>query len=321
MTLTAVRTPDRQGVRAPRTRRRRVNAVVVAGSLILAVLLAGHTLVPEFAGLGLAVDSASPWLGLVVIALAVLALFARQGRPIIAVPVPALVWSVLFVPALLPLAATPPADAALTIASQNVEADSSTGVESALALAATGADVVALQEMDYSTRSDIAEALGDTYDFSYQVGTVGLWSDYPIVNAQPLQLGLGWNRALAADLDTPSGPVSIYVIHAGSARLDDHSDRDTMLRELADTVPNDENNRVLVVGDFNAASTDRALAPLQAELSEANQTGGGLGFTWPSFFPATRLDHLFTSGVEVTSNETLEAGASDHLALLASVNL
>ncbi|WP_251856250.1 endonuclease/exonuclease/phosphatase family protein [Herbiconiux sp. L3-i23] len=323
MTATAPRIADpRDPVTASRRpARRRLNAVVVVGSLVLAALLAGHALVPDVLGLGLLLDSILPWLGLLVIGLAVLALLARRGRPIAAVLVPAVVWCVMFVPALLPLAAAAPSGETLTVASQNIKADSATGVESATELAATGADVIALQEMDYGARNAIADELSDDYGYSYQVGTVGLWSTYPIANAQPLQLGLGWNRALAADLETPSGPVSIYVIHAGSARLDDHADRDTMLAELAATVPNDENDRVVVVGDFNAASNDRALAPLQAELSEANQTSGGLGFTWPSWFPATRLDHVFTTGVDVVSNETMVAGDSDHLALLATLGL
>lgn len=324
MTLLSSRAPERQAVAAPgRSRGRRANVVVVVGSLLLAALLVGHAAVPDVLGMGLLLDSVLPWLGLLIPVLAVVGFATRRGRSWLTVLIPAVVWCVLFVPAMVPLAWTAPAPAGstLTVASQNVEADSATGVESAEALAASGADVVALQEMDFSTRFQIAGALDSEYAYSYQVGTVGLWSDYPIVNAQPLPLGLGWNRALAADLQTPSGAVSIYVVHAASARLDDHADRDTMLSELAGTIPKDENDRIIVVGDFNAASTDRALGDLHSELTEANQTDGGLGFTWPSFFPGTRLDHIFTKGVDVTSSDTLHAGDSDHLAILAQLNL
>jgi vancomycin resistance protein VanJ len=322
--MLSTRPSERQAAPAPRrSRRTRVNAVVVVLSVVLAVLLLGHTAVPDVLGLGLLIDSTVPWLGLLIPVLVIAGASTRRGRPWIAALVPAVIWCVLFVPAMIPLAwsAPAPSDSTLTVASQNVEADSGTGVESALALAATGADVVALQEMDNSTRAQIADAMESQYDYSYQVGTVGLWSDYPIVNAQPQRLGLGWDRALAADLETPSGAVSIYVVHAASARLDDHAERDTMLAELADTIPKDENERILVVGDLNAASTDRALGALQGELTEANQTDGGFGFTWPSFLPGTRLDHLFTKGVVVTSNETLRTGGSDHLAILAQLNL
>jgi vancomycin resistance protein VanJ len=148
-----------------------------------------------------------------------------------------------------------------------------------------------------------------------------MWSKFPIVNAQPWDLGLGWQRALAADIDTPSGPVSIYVIHAGSARPGDHANRDTMLTNLAGVLPNDENDRVIAVGDFNAASNDRSFEAITRELTEPNQTDGMFGFTWPVGFPAARLDHFLQRGMTVTANTVLPAGSSDHLAILTTLNL
>ncbi|KQR24529.1 hypothetical protein ASF79_04940 [Agreia sp. Leaf335] len=310
--------------RRPSPGRRALNAVVVAASLVLAAVIALHNLVPDVGGLGLVIDSAAPWLGLGIPVLFILAAFARRGRPWVAAFVPLVAWAFMFGASIVPLEWTaPPASAStLTVASQNVEASSGTGAASAADLVATGAQVVAIQEIDDASRDEISSVLDAAYEYSYQVGTVGLWSSYPILNAQPWDLGLGWQRALAADLETPEGLVSIYVIHAASARLGDHGDRDEMLKNLADVLPNDENDRVIAVGDFNAASTDRAFKPILSQLSEPNQSDGLFGFTWPaSPFAVTRLDHFLQRGLDVTSNTVIPAGGSDHLAIVATVNL
>jgi vancomycin resistance protein VanJ len=310
--------------RRPPAGRRALNAVVVASSLLLAALIVLHNWVPDVGGLGLLVDSAAPWLGVFIPLLIVLAVFARRGRPWVAVLVPIAAWGLVFGAAIVPLKWTAPAASAntLTVASQNIEASSGTGAASAADLVATGAQVVAIQEMDASSSAEVSSVLDASYEYSYQVGTVGLWSSYPILNAQPWDLGLGWQRALAADLETPEGLVSIYVIHAASARIGDHADRDEMLKNLADVLPNDENDRVIAVGDFNAASTDRAFKPILSQLDEPNQSDGLFGFTWPATpFPLARLDHFLQRGLDVTSNTVVPAGGSDHLAIVATVNL
>jgi vancomycin resistance protein VanJ len=297
--------------------------VVCVLALGLALVLGLHVLVPAVAGLALIVESALPWFGLAIPVLLIAALVSRARGAVIAALVPAVVWLAMFLPAVVPLSwnAPPASGDTLTVASQNVEADSGTAAESASALAAAGAQVIALQEMDADAREQVEAVLDESYPYSYGIGTVGVWSIYPIENAQALDLGLGWQRAVAADLQTPTGLVSIYVIHAASARPGDHSDRDTMLANLADYVPRDENDRILMVGDFNAGSSDRNIGGLMGQLSEANQSDGGFGFTWPASAPVTRPDHVLQRGMEVTSNTTLRVGDSDHLAVLTTLNL
>ncbi|TIH38282.1 endonuclease/exonuclease/phosphatase family protein [Subtercola vilae] len=301
-------------------------AVVVALAVFLTLILVFHRAIPDVGGVGLIIDTIIPWLGLLIVPLAVLGLVARRRWSRAAVLVPVFAWALLFGSATVPLswsapAANTAAGTTLTVASQNIEASSSTGDESALTLAATGADVIALEEMTAPDFTTVSSTLAEKYPYSFGVGTVGLWSKYPVVHAQPLPLGLGWNRALAADLETPQGLVSIYVIHAASARPGEVSDRDSMLSALAETLPRDENQRVIAVGDFNAALTDRAMSGIEGQLSEANQSGGLFGNTWPSNMPVTRLDHLLQRGMQVTSNTTLSAGASDHRAILTALNL
>ncbi len=292
-------------------------------ALLLAAVLALHTFIPSLLGLSLLIESALPWLGLAVPVVLLAAFITRRKGAVAAALVPAVVWVAMFLPGIVPLSWSAPAASAdtLTVASQNVEAGSGTAAESAAALAATGAQVIALQEMDDTARGEVEDVLSESYPYSYGIGTVGVWSAYPIENAQALDLGLGWQRGIAADLATPTGLVSIYVVHAASARPGDHATRDEMLANLSDYVPRDENSRLLMIGDFNAGSSDRNLAALFSTLSEANQTDGGFGFTWPASMPVTRPDHVLQRGMEVTSNTTLKVGDSDHLAVLSTLNL
>ncbi|GAA3892807.1 hypothetical protein GCM10022381_38140 [Leifsonia kafniensis] len=299
-------------------RSRRAWARVIAViALLLAVLLAIHPLI--VGPFGTAIATVLPWLGLVVPLLVLAALLTRRRRAWLVSAVPLLVWLLLVVPLIVPLSGASAAEedtSTLTVASQNVQAGSGTAAASAQTLVDEGADVIALVELDGTARDAASDTLEATHPYSYAVGTVGLWSVYPILNEQPLDLGLGWKRALAADVDTPNGLISVYVIHAASLRIGFQSDRDDMLAALAATVARDENDRVLVVGDFNAAVTDPSLTALRRVVSEPNQSTMSLGPTWPAANPVVRIDHIFQSGLTPVHNDVVPAGDSDHRAVV-----
>ncbi|MGO4104786.1 endonuclease/exonuclease/phosphatase family protein [Leifsonia sp. YAF41] len=301
---------------AARSRRAWARAIAVV-AILFAGLLAIHPLI--VGPFGTAIATALPWLGLIIPVLFIAALLTGRRRAWLVSMVPLLVWLFLIVPLVVPLSAASASEAdasTLTVASQNVKAGSGTAAESAQTLVDEGADVISLVELDGAARDAASDALEATHPYSYAVGTVGLWSVYPIVNEQPLDLGLGWKRALAADIDTPDGLISVYVIHAASLRVGFQSDRDAMLAALADIVARDENDRVLVVGDFNAAVTDPSLTALRRVVSEPNQTSLSLGPTWPAANPLVRIDHIFESGLTPVHNEVVPAGDSDHLAVV-----
>jgi vancomycin resistance protein VanJ len=179
-----------------------------------------------------------------------------------------------------------------------------------------------LQELDAGSAQRVSATLGDAYPHHFVVGTVGVWSKYPLTNARPLELGLGWKRALSTQVDTGHGSFRLYVIHAASARPNNHVDRDEMLAQLAEVVQADPEENLVAIGDFNATSTDRAFKEISTTLDESNQDDGLLGFTWPrSPFTMMRLDHVLVRGLEVTSNTNIEAGLSDHLAVRTVLNL
>jgi vancomycin resistance protein VanJ len=207
----------------------------------------------------------------------------------------------------------------LTVASENIHAGNAAAGAIATSLAARHPDVIALQELDATSRSAVATALDATYPYSRIVGTVGVWSRIPIGGEQRLDLGLGWDRALWVDLDTPGTPTRIYAVHLASVRPGQYEQRDRMLANLTATLRSDPASRIVVVGDFNSASTDRAFAPLTRVVQEASQSDLGFGFTWPAKFPVARLDHALTRGLTTVTSTVLPDNGSDHRGILVGM--
>lgn len=307
--------------RPPRVRRPKTATarwLAVASVVLLLVVACGW--IPGI--VGTAVAAALPWLGLVLLALLVVALFFAR-RVIVLILVPALLWILAMAPALPGLPGQTSSESAsaseLTVVSQNVRARSGGAAESAAALAQSDADVIALVELDGDSLSAAQDALAAEYPHSYTVGTVGVWSRYPLANAEPLTLGLSWKRALRVEVQAPSAPVAVYVLHAASVRPGHQQDRDTMLSGIAEQVAADPAESLIAVGDFNAPSTDPSLAALRAEADWVRPTDGTLGFTWPVAFPLVRIDQVFVRGLDVITSDTMRAGNSDHLATLTRV--
>ncbi|MFF5792027.1 endonuclease/exonuclease/phosphatase family protein [Paeniglutamicibacter sp. NPDC012692] len=316
--------PRRRKPRSLRRWQRQLRAVVLLGALLSTLLMVFRSRVPDFMGFSLVVDNSAPWLGLTAPVLVLAALITKSRSAIAFALAPGLVWLALFGASIVPLSWTAPKASAhtLTVGSQNIKAGTGAAVESARELARGGSDVIALQELDAGSGQDVTAALHADYPHHYVVGTVGVWSKYPLSQSQPLDLGLGWKRALTTQIDTGAGSIRLYAVHAASARPNDHQNRDEMLAQLAATLRGDASSAVIAVGDFNATSSDRSFSALTETMDEPNQDEGMFGFTWPREpFGFMRLDHVLQRGLEVTSNTVVPAGESDHLAVRATVNL
>lgn len=291
-----------------RSHRRAARALAVTSAVLLLAVIC--TWIPGT--IGTAGAAVLPWLGLALLVVIVLALLLAR-RVLYVALVPVLAWAIAIAPSLPTLGATPDGSE-LTIVSQNVRALSGGAAASAEELADSGADVIALVELDGDSLTTVQQTLAERFPHSYAVGTVGIWSRYPLAGAEPLALGLGWKRALRVTVQSPGAAASVYVLHAASVRPGHQDGRDRMLSDLANTVSADPAASLVVVGDFNAASTDPALNALRADLDWARPTDGSLGLTWPAAFPVTRIDQVFTRGMTVESSTTVRAGNSDHLA-------
>lgn len=121
-----------------------------------------------------------------------------------------------------------------TVVSHNVGADNPDAVGTARALAASGADLLALEELDPAARRTYEKELATTYPHHTVLGTVGVWSRLPLSDTRPVDVAmdagplgaakpadvkLEYNRGLRTTVATDNGPLAVYVAHLGSVRV------------------------------------------------------------------------------------------------------
>lgn len=306
------------------TRRRRARgrdwAVGIFAVAIMALLF-GHALLPEAYGVALVVESFLPWLGAVILALLLVALLSKAWFGVIPAAAALVSWCILFLPVLVGgIAAAPavgiPGGATndWTVVTQNLRAGNPDAYAAVEMLIDSGADVVVLQELTGPGLELISPLMDGTYGYRQVAGTVGVWSRFPLSQGEPLALGLGWSRALSVHVESPDGPVQLYAVHLPSVRPGEVSGRNSGLAKLGRMVAADPSPRILVVGDFNTSTTDRAFAPMLAILDDAR---AGFGFTWPAGLPATRPDHILFRGFTISAASVIATPGTDHLATMA----
>ncbi|MFF4717253.1 endonuclease/exonuclease/phosphatase family protein [Streptomyces eurythermus] len=307
----------------PRVWRR--GAVLTALALLLALVMLVHAHIPNAVGnLGSLTETFLPWLGLAIPVLLVLGVVRKSAIALIAVLLPAIVWLNLFGGLLTDKAGS---GGDLTVATHNVNAGNPDPAATATDVAASGADVLALEELPASAVPVYEKALAPTYRHHAVVGTVGLWSKYPMTDVRAVDIKLGWKRAMRATVATPEGPVAVYVAHLPSVRVKMQAgftarQRDKSADALGEAIADEPLRRVVLLGDLNGTMNDRSLNAVTSQLrSTQGAAGSGFGFSWPASFPMARIDQIMVRGAEPESSWTLPRTNSDHLPVAARVKL
>jgi vancomycin resistance protein VanJ len=325
---------ERPGSRIRRLRLRqdrgiwRRGIVLAVFAVLLALLTVVHARIPNDVGnLGSLTETFLPWLGIVCIpVLLLLALLRRSATALLALLLPLGVWLNLF-GGLLTDKAGGAAEGDLTVATHNVNADNADPEGTAADVAASGADVVALEELTPSAVQVYEKTLAGTYKYHSVQGTVGMWSKYPLRDTQPVDIKLGWTRAMRSTVTTPEGKVAVYVAHLPSVRVKLNAgftaeQRDDSADALGHAIAAETLEKVVLLGDLNGTMNDRALSPVTSQLrSTQGAAGDGFGFSWPASFPMARIDQILVKGLEPVASWTLPATGSDHLPVAARVAL
>ncbi|MDQ1044906.1 endonuclease/exonuclease/phosphatase family protein [Streptomyces sp. V4I2] len=299
--------------------------VVTALAVLIALIMLLHAQIPNrFGNLGSLIETFLPWLGLAVPVLLVLALVRKSATALVAVLLLSAVWFNLFGSLLTDKAAT---GGDLTMATHNVNADNPDPAGTARDVAASGADVVALEELTETAVPTYEKALTSTYKYHSVQGTVGLWSKYPLTGLRPVDIKLGWTRAMRATVTTPAGQVAVYVAHLPSVRVKVEAgftahQRDKSADALGEAIADEKLTRVVLLGDLNGTMNDRSLNAVTSQMrSTQGAAGSGFGFSWPASFPMARIDQIMVKGIEPLSSWTLPRTGSDHLPVAARVNV
>ncbi|MFJ4834468.1 endonuclease/exonuclease/phosphatase family protein [Streptomyces sp. NPDC088747] len=313
--------------------------VLAALALLLGLVMLLHAEITDWGGLGSLLETFLPWFGLFIPVLLAAALWRRSAAAVVALLLPVVVWLSLFGGLLLDKSRS---GGDLTVVSHNVGAENSDPAGTARDLAASGADLLALEEMPPRARATYEEELAEAYPYHVVKGTVGLWSRLPLSDTRMITVVRGNvgplaesrsagipvdpPRALRTTVATDRGPLAVYVAHLGSVRVMPRGgfwtdSRDFGAVALAKAVAAERIGRVVVLGDMNGTADDRALDGLTSQLdSVQEEAGDGFGFTWPASFPVARIDQILVRGVEPASSWVLPATGSDHLPVAAGIS-
>jgi vancomycin resistance protein VanJ len=294
-------------------------------AVLIALLMILHAQIPNRIGnLGSLTETFLPWLGVFIPVILVVALLRRSVTALIALLLPAVVWLNLF--------GGLHTDKSggvgnLTVATHNVNADNPDPQGTAKAVAASGADVLALQELPAGQVSTYEQALAGTYKYHSVQGTVGLWSKYPMSDTRPVDIRLGWVRAMRSTVTTSEGAVAVYNAHMPSVRVKLNAgftanQRDNSADALGEAFSHEPLGKVILLGDLNGTMNDRSLNSVTSHMrSTQGAAGDGFGFSWPAAFPMARIDQIMVKGVEPVSSWTLPRTDSDHLPIVARVGV
>ncbi|MFB7027520.1 MULTISPECIES: endonuclease/exonuclease/phosphatase family protein [unclassified Streptomyces] len=301
----------------------RRGVLIALTAVALTLVMVFHADIPNRIGnLGSLTETFLPWFGLFVPLLLVLALLRRSATALIALLLPAVVWLNLF-GGLVADKSAPGGD--LSVATHNVNAENPDPEGAARQLAASGVDVLALEELKGDMVPVYEEGLAEAYPYHSVQGTVGLWSKLPLRDARPVDIHMGWTRAMRASVVTPKGEVAVYVAHLPSVRVRMNAgftanQRDNSADALGEAISRDRHERIVLLGDLNGTMNDRALNAVTSQLrSTQGAAGDGFGFSWPASFPMARIDQIMVKGVEPVSSWALPATRSDHLPIAARV--
>jgi vancomycin resistance protein VanJ len=298
--------------------------VLAVFALALTAVMVLHADIPNTVGnLGSLLETFLPWLGLGVPVLLLFALVRRSVTALLVLLLPTAVWLQLFGPLLTTKSSG--TGGVVTVATHNVSAGNPDPAATARDIAAADADVLALEELSDKAVPTYEKALAGTYRYHAIRGTIGIWSKYPLVGVRPVDIELGWVRALRAVVRSPQGEFAAYVAHMPSVRVKFDAgftagQRDSSADALGEAIADEPLDRIVLLGDLNGTMNDRALAAVTSQMrSTQGAAGDGFGFTWPASFPMTRIDQIMVRGVEPVSSWSLPRTTSDHLPIAASV--
>jgi endonuclease/exonuclease/phosphatase (EEP) superfamily protein YafD len=212
-------------------------------------------------------------------------------------------------------------------------------------------DVVALQELTRPMAKRLLDAYGDRYTHHLlQVGTgtprLGIFSRYPLIPVATEHLAEFDFRIQVAQVLAPTGEFLLYNVHPRATNLISLvGKRQSVAREatrslrlrlrcierLLIEVAN-QDQPVVVVGDFNSTPQSEVYARLSAQLVDVHRTAGwGFGHTFPMhgkdlggfprLLPFMRLDMIFHTPDLMALHSRVGTchGDSDHLPVITAL--
>jgi len=325
--------------------------------LIFTIALLGYLLLlpsivwyPAYLALGdshwwmFVVNSVAPYLFLPVPIIMVLALLARRWGLVVTALVPTVVFVLLFgqlfVPRSAKAATVPPGTPSISLVSYNLHAWNEDADAIAAALLASGADVIALQELTAEMAAGLERRLDPEYPYSDLVLRAG-WDGLGVFSRVPLsassaRVGSNSRNPQVTTLHLDWGDTTLINVHNLSIprTLPDWpteityslAQRERVSQAITDHA-RDSDLPLIAAGDFNTTSRSTAYELVSAGLSDSwAEAGFGFGATFPGgpYSPTPlgysvpdwllRIDYVFHSDEIVATDARIAPwdGTSDH---------
>ena len=243
-------------------------------------------------------------------------------------------------------ASPPPAGPSLTVMTWNVLGYNRDPAGVTAAIARSGADVVALQEVNPAVAASLRRDLAARYPHQVAVpeNTVlgmAVISRYPLrpVAAELPPGGIG--RPQALEIDVENRTIMLVNVHAPSIPLNraglfrpdpNLAERERLAQAIA-TLGTGQPRPFIALGDLNATDQHRAYALMTTSLRDAwREAGQGYGHTFPGAATLygwrlprwlVRIDHIFVSDHWRVTEATIGPwdGDSDHRPVVARLTL
>ncbi len=250
----------------------------------------------------------------------------RRSGPAIVGSGTALLLSLSLLGYELPQASRPEGAASFRLMTYNV-ARGGQGTASALAatIRAQRPDVVCLQEINGLKPGLFGDLLHGMPGYTaVRSREVALLSRFPVLGQQDTALPDTTRRLLSATLDLEGRRVTVLNAHFTTVLLrggwGEARDRRAAQTAAVLRVARNTPGPFVACGDFNTPARGLVYARLRQTLANAFQDAGtGFGYTFPSAFPAVRIDHVWLRGAWAVRASVPRSQASDHLPLVVDV--
>lgn len=304
------------------------------GALGLPVTDTDGGLFGSLAGIG---SSLMPSLLIPALPLALIAALWRLPKVALALTPAILAFLLLYGPMLLPQPARAvPESPPLAVYTHNLHVMTDELEAVAADIRASGADVVALQELTEPAAADLSAALSDLYPYQalhplgLTTGGGGILSRWPLSETETWMTSM---LQMRTTVDWPGGAFAFYNLHPPPPhwflRPFDATDRTAALDEALRRA-NAEALPVILAGDFNLTDQTSDYQTISgAGFQDAfREAGWGLGLTFADFSslfrplalapPFIRIDYVFASPEFAPLAASVGAAAgSDHYAVRA----
>lgn len=320
---------------------------------LYALLVIGYLIVSQIAGNAIWPITVFAYVTIITVPIAFvllpIALWKRRwfGATLQIICALAFIWILLDT---LPNGKNPPAPEGakiLTALTYNIGAGTAPVDELIPMLRESGADVVALVEVNDDVASAIESDLSDLYPYRVVRGGgipgKALLSRFPISSHEWLEFNPG-RPDLRADIDFEGSPITVVVAHPPPPEItatgvEDRPGTERQIDALTALISGTE-TPTLLLGDFNITRQhDEYVAIQDAGMTDAfNEAGHGFGFTMPArlqlfsavsdrlasirIVPLARIDYIWASDAWLPLDAWVgDDAGSDHLPVLARLAL